>query len=170
MPNLQHLPTRPEVATASTATIWPTMAITEATIRVILRHHPQQEFRSTPRHVYQHYHGHVGLPTQEETSVDKSGSGLYVTPSETDKNYAVHVRASPISPTYSQFSHGVSVKNCYPPLGRSDGNSPTSSSQATAKRYQAGSVDSASSSNTLRHQIRKDDIVSDNYSVYVNCV
>ena len=28
--------------------------------------------------------------------------------------YSLHVRASPISPTYSQFSSGVSVKNAYP--------------------------------------------------------
>ena len=88
---------------------------------------------------YNYGHHHHGLPATTDTT-NKSSDNLYVTSGDQDKQrYSVHVRASPISPTYSQFSNGVSVKNCYPPFDNKG---------------------------TLRGHLRKPDV--EDYSVYVN--
>ena len=72
--------------------------------------------------------------------------------------YSLHVRASPISPTYSQFSSGVSVKNTYPTMCHAGGNG-----------YGGGGLKNASfdyvPSEQLRHYRYS---VPDNYAVYVN--
>ena len=75
--------------------------------------------------------------------------------------YSLHVRASPISPTYSQFSSGVSVKNAYPATTVHGGNG-----------YGGGGLKNASfdyvPSDQLRHYPTNRYSVPDNYAVYVN--
>ena len=68
--------------------------------------------------------------------------------------YSLHVRASPISPTYSQFSSGVSVKNVYPISGNGYGSG-----------LKNASFDYVPS-DQLRAYNRYS--VPDNYAVYVN--
>jgi len=144
---------------------------------------------------YHYGHHHHGLPTGVATTVPppgsssvvdggyKSSESLYVTQadaaaaagsSQADKQsrYSVHVRASPISPTYSQFSNGVSVKNCYPPAAgggyeaaTAAGKNSCSSNSNTLVRAAGGKP-----SRLLHHPHshgHEADMV-DNYSVYVN--
>ena len=85
--------------------------------------------------------------------------------------YSVHVRASPISPTYSQFSNGVSVKNCYPtyhPGGVGYGGG-----MASGKNTSFDYVSAPASQRTPLQQQRFNSQqhhqnMMDNYSVYVN--
>ena len=86
----------------------------------------------------------------QQLNIDKSAS--HVNHLSTNR-YSLHVRASPISPTYSQFSSGVSVKNVYP------------------TGYGGGALKNASfdyvPSDQLYHRNQRYS-VPDNYAVYVN--
>ena len=91
------------------------------------------------------------------------------TSADINAKYSVHVRASPISPTYSQFSNGVSVKNCYPTyhpggggLGYGGG---ISAGKNTSFDYVSAPPQNSSSQRNLRYQHQN---LMDNYSVYVN--
>ena len=100
-----------------------------------------------------------------------SGVGS-ATSADINAKYSVHVRASPISPTYSQFSNGVSVKNCYPtyhPGGGGGGigyGGGISAGKNTSFDYvSAHPPQNSSSQRNLRYQHQN---LMDNYSVYVN--
>ena len=88
----------------------------------------------------------------------------------------MHVRASPISPTYSQFSNGVSVKNCYPtyhPGGVGYGGGIASGKNTSFDYVSAPPPQNSSSQRTSLQQQRytsqqHDQNMMDNYSVYVN--
>ncbi len=96
------------------------------------------------------------LATGQSLNIDKSVGHL------STNRYSLHVRASPISPTYSQFSSGVSVKNAYPAIGP-----PVMGGNG----YGGGGLKNASfdyvpSEQLSRHYNRYS--VPDNYAVYVN--
>ena len=137
--------------------------------------------------------GSSGLNTSSpryNTSVKSAAESLYgshhQTASSADINakYSVHVRASPISPTYSQFSNGVSVKNCYPtyhPGGGGTGyGGGISSSKNTSFDYVSATPASQQqhnlpNSSSTRNMMQRYNAPSqhqqslmDNYSVYVN--
>ena len=118
-----------------------------------------------------------------------TGGGIppphHQTASSADINakYSVHVRASPISPTYSQFSNGVSVKNCYPtyhPAGGVGYGGGVAAGKNTSFDYVSGNHTNSSSAaqrNALQQPQRFSNVVTqqqhqqnvmDNYSVYVN--
>ena len=79
--------------------------------------------------------------------------------------YSLHVRASPISPTYSQFSSGVSVKNAYPAPAMPGGHHVHSGGNG----YGGGGLKNASFDYVPSDQLRNYRYsVPDNYAVYVN--
>jgi hypothetical protein len=95
------------------------------------------------------------------------------TSADINAKYSVHVRASPISPTYSQFSNGVSVKNCYPtyhPGGVGYGGG-IASGKNTSFDY-VSAPNPQTQRNLLHHQrynsSQHHQNMVDNYSVYVN--
>ena len=80
--------------------------------------------------------------------------------------YSLHVRASPISPTYSQFSSGVSVKNAYPAPAMPGGLHHVHSG---GNGYGGGGLKNASFDYVPSDQLRNYRYsVPDNYAVYVN--
>ena len=104
-----------------------------------------------PKPTYDNFSG-----GQEVLNIDKVPNHTQQQQHISTQRYSLHVRASPISPTYSQFSSGVSVKNAYPLAG---GNG-----------YGGGGLKNASfdyvPSDQIRHYNRYS--VPDNYAVYVN--
>ena len=98
------------------------------------------------------------------------------TSADINAKYSVHVRASPISPTYSQFSNGVSVKNCYPtyhPGGVGYGGGMASGKNTSFDYVSAPNPQNSSSQRTSLQQQRytsqqHHQNMMDNYSVYVN--
>ena len=99
------------------------------------------------------------------------------TSADINAKYSVHVRASPISPTYSQFSNGVSVKNCYPtyhPGGGVGYGGGIAAGKNTSFDYVSSFPPQTSSSQrNLLHQRyssqqQHQQNMMDNYSVYVN--
>ena len=91
--------------------------------------------------------------------------------------YSLHVRASPISPTYSQFSSGVSVKNAYPaPPAMQTGMPPGHAGgggqhhlHSGGNGYGGGGLKNASFDYVPSDQLRNYRYsVPDNYAVYVN--
>ena len=117
-------------------------------------------------------------------SVVKSADNLYstggaphqtATSADINTKYSVHVRASPISPTYSQFSNGVSVKNCYPtyhPGGGMGYGGGIAAGKNTSFDYVSARSDAGSSQRGVLQQRfnsqQHHQNMVDNYSVYVN--
>ena len=86
--------------------------------------------------------------------------------------YSLHVRASPISPTYSQFSSGVSVKNAYPTPANAMNAGPgimPGHLHSGGNGYGGGGLKNASFDYVPSDQLRNYRYsVPDNYAVYVN--
>ena len=84
--------------------------------------------------------------------------------------YSLHVRASPISPTYSQFSSGVSVKNAYPaPMAPGMPPGGMHHIHSGGNGYGGGGLKNASFDYVPSDQLRNYRYsVPDNYAVYVN--
>jgi hypothetical protein len=109
-----------------------------------------------------------GVPTYDNYIATEAGPNLNIDRpvsklSSNTNRYSLHVRASPISPTYSQFSSGVSVKNAYPPYN---------TNSFGGNGYGGGGLKNASfdyvPSDQLRHYRYSASHVPDNYAVYVN--
>lgn len=116
---------------------------------------PASQNNGVLKPTYDNFNPNEMLTGGQSLNIDKPTSGHLST-----NRYSLHVRASPISPTYSQFSSGVSVKNAYPnPVVPITGNG-----------YGGGGLKNASfdyvPSDQLRHYNRYS--VPDNYAVYVN--
>ena len=103
-------------------------------------------------HTYDNFN--PNLEVAPSLNIDKAGNSNNHLATN---RYSLHVRASPISPTYSQFSSGVSVKNAYPPIIHG-GNG-----------YGGGGLKNASFDYVPSEHLRNYRYsVPDNYAVYVN--
>lgn len=105
---------------------------------------------------YDNFNPNEVLTGGQSLNIDKPPASGHLS----TNRYSLHVRASPISPTYSQFSSGVSVKNAYP----------STAVPISGNGYGGGGLKNASfdyvPSDQLRHYNRYS--VPDNYAVYVN--